>query len=324
MESWTRDYKSLGNIFGDAIDGGHLELLQWLIRKLPITESFDYWVEYAAHLGKENIFNWMQNYTKETFKLKLRLPTDINLEDIDWSQNTKYTLAIYMYDSAAANGHFHILKLLYQQGVEWSDEICTHAAKAGRLDIIQWALDKGCPWSLKACTAAAEVGSLDILNFALSNGYKWDMRGCIEAATQRGDLSVLQFLKNNSDNWASFGKLICENSAIYGHLKILTWAVENEFGLSWAADGKVFSKVIANGHLHILEWAHKTGLNWNITGDACVQAVGGGHLEILKWAFQHGGELKGVCESAAWDGKLFLLYQTAAWLPVLTFEAECF
>jgi len=76
---------------------------------------------------------------------------------------------------------------------------------------------------------------------------------------------------------------ICSSAAMYGHLHILEWMIENHPDV-WTIEPLMFAA--RYGHLNILKWAVDKKIYYKsrvLHPDLYVDAIIGGYLDILKW-----------------------------------------
>ncbi len=88
-------------------------------------------------------------------------------------------------------------------------------------------------------------------------------------------------------------------AALNGHLDVLQWAHKNNCGNNLLT----CSNAALNGHLHVLKWAHENGFRWSVF--TCTFAALNGHLSCLQYLHDNGCEWdRWTCSNAAYYGHL--------------------
>eukprot|EP00611_Tribonema_gayanum_P028733 TRINITY_DN7481_c0_g1_i1.p2 TRINITY_DN7481_c0_g1~~TRINITY_DN7481_c0_g1_i1.p2 ORF type:complete len:266 (-),score=11.40 TRINITY_DN7481_c0_g1_i1:174-971(-) len=131
--------------------------------------------------------------------------------------------------------------------------------------------------AVHACRAASR-GDLPMLQWLRQNNCPWESSTCASAAIG-GHLNVLQWARDNGCPWNEW---TCQYAAMYGHLEVLQWARAQ--GCPW--NTRICASAAMFGHLEILQWARANGCPWN--ENTCSQAAGEGHLRVLQWARANG------------------------------------
>lgn len=171
---------------------------------------------------------------------------------------------------------------------------CTYAARAGHLDCLCYLRALGCRWREEICVAAAAGGHLACLVYAHENGCPWYAGAC-SAAAEHGRLDCLRYLHENGCPWDA---KTCEQAAGRGHLDCLVYAHEN--GCPW--DGRTSVSAAKNGHVACVAFALDHGCP---DGGVCQHAAYEGKIDVLVWAHQHGvGWDAMTCQWAAEAGSL--------------------
>ena len=139
---------------------------------------------------------------------------------------------------------------------------------------------------------------LELYKLSRDNGCPWGKLICNNAALN-GHLYILKWARKNACPW---DESTCANAALNGHLEVLKWAREN--GCPW--DDSTCNRAAENGHLEVLKWAREHGCHWNES--TCAWAANNGHLEVLKWARENGCPWdESTCDSAVAEGQLEVL-----------------
>ena len=79
-----------------------------------------------------------------------------------------------------------MLRWAHENGCDWDEEACCHAAHGGQLEVLQWLRANGCPWSWSTCNSAVALGHVEVLRWARENGCPWDAETRNEAAWKLG------------------------------------------------------------------------------------------------------------------------------------------
>jgi len=76
---------------------------------------------------------------------------------------------------------------------------------------------------------------------------------------------VLQYLRSGPFPcpWDEF---TCEGAAMNGHLRVLTWALEQDCPYT----STMWSEAARNGHVHVLRWLHASGWDLSTVDDSGV------------------------------------------------------
>lgn len=97
---------------------------------------------------------------------------------------------------AAMGGQVATMKYLVERrNCGWDESICIEAAKNDHLACLEYAHANGCPWTESTCASAAQFGNLACLRFAVENGCPCTVM-TMEVAFWRGDVTIMQFLRN--------------------------------------------------------------------------------------------------------------------------------
>jgi hypothetical protein len=139
---------------------------------------------------------------------------------------------------------------------EWKDVLCFLAIKHGKLELLKWARLQDCRWDESmVCLHASASGHLNILQWARTSCVPvcpWNNIVC-EAAADRGDIKMLQWLIDNGCEMGDELCLIAANSDRFGALK---WLRE-EKKCNW--DGRIFAAAAKLGNLSMMIWALENG-----------------------------------------------------------------
>jgi len=94
-----------------------------------------------------------------------------NLALVRWLREVKkFDWNNCMINTAAENGHLHIVTYCTEQKCPHGSLTCALAAKFGHLDILKYLHENGAPWDSRTCFYARENNHLECLNYAKENG----------------------------------------------------------------------------------------------------------------------------------------------------------
>jgi len=121
-----------------------------------------------------------------------------------------------------------------------------YCAQLGRLPSLQKvrALDLSFPWT---CEAAAQRGDLVMLQWLRSQGCPWDVETCNNAAKE-GHFEVLQWARSQGCPWEPD---TCWEAAVHGHLDILRWLRSQDPPCPWEVP-EVFYYARLLGHWDVV------------------------------------------------------------------------
>ncbi|SOB74139.1 ankyrin repeat [Cedratvirus lausannensis] len=183
------------NLCYEAIKGGHLHVLQWLVENdYPCDELV---FSFAIHGDHFHILEWLVK--------KNVLPLTKNA-----------------FNAALFSGGFKYLLWLKENGCPWDEWICVHAVQARNLEFLKWLRENGCPWDEETCAFAAQDGNLEILQWARSNGCPWNEDTCTRAAS-KGHLEILKWAHANGCPW---NKYTYQRAKEAGRLRVTRWLTE--------------------------------------------------------------------------------------------------
>ncbi len=124
---------------------------------------------------------------------------------------------------------------------------------------------------------AAKNGQLNVFDWAKENGYK-DTCNSIFFAVKYGHLPLVQWLSRH----CIWDNDICTNSAKRGHLHILQWAHKSNF--RW--DEITCATASLHNQLPCLKYARENGCKWD--KNVYLHAKNNSHMELLNWAIENG------------------------------------
>jgi len=145
MLKWLHfeNHCELGDYICDqAVLGGHLEVLRWLITQGASCNNRT--TDIAAEFGYLDILKWL---IQEGWHVDDTICGDV-----------------------ASDGHFAMLKWLVAEGYRCDRWTAARAAGGGDLDILKWLRAQGCPWDHLTLDMAIHKGHMDVFRWAVANG----------------------------------------------------------------------------------------------------------------------------------------------------------
>eukprot|EP00775_Hariotina_reticulata_P010754 gene10754-10910_t len=193
-------------------------------------------------------------------------------------------------EARAAAGDLQGIRFLCNEGLAWTEKMCSKASAGGHLDVLCWMRLQSppCPWgSAAACAIAASGGGhLPTLKYILQEHYlcPWDVSVCAEVAAQHGHLAVLQWLSTCSPN--SYLPLldagVCAEAAAAGHLEVLVWLRSQQPPVPWDPRTCILAAAAA-GHVHVLNFLQDTAPADCWDDQVATVAARMSRLPVLRW-----------------------------------------
>ena len=119
--------------------------------------------------------------------------------------------------SAASGGRLEVLKWLREvAGCAW-DQNAPHQAASGIFSavtyisvpprkpggnheqVLRYAIENGCPCDESVCTNVAGAGNIELLKWLREKGCPWDQSGIETQASERGQLELLEWVRQFAD-----------------------------------------------------------------------------------------------------------------------------
>jgi hypothetical protein len=284
---WAKEEKGLPSFLtneGGYYPSGNLEVLKFLRMERYSVRSLEQ-VGYAIEGGHVDVLNWLvsnnselrENISQNLGHLLLSMKTAVRKNHVDaliWvHENFGFPPdSSILYDEATSSGNFEMLKFLRNLGINFSTVAALGLAKSGNFEMIKWARDHGCPIYPYTCTAAAAAGNLEMMIWAREEGCPWSYTTCSRAV----NLEILQWARDHGCPWNE------DTCSFAVNLEILMWA--REHGCPW--NSLTCSSAAATGNLQMIKWAREHGCPWD--QDTCIEAINGNHIEVLEWTFKNG------------------------------------
>ena len=236
----------------------------------------------AAAMGSISMLKWLQEnnarFGSRTCSMAAKAG---HFELLKWlHQEQECPIDRKSSQRAAKGGHLDILKWLQKEGYPICGGCSDLAAKRGHIEVMIW-LETGTRWEqvMDEHIWAVKGGRLDVLKWLRANRhYVWARSW--NAAAERGDLEILDWLKQNTSIEAKDYDKLCEHAASGGHLEVLKWLRENEFPLSHI----IWLGAAEKGQVGVLKWANENNIPRNdVWKKVIFKAAASGILEALKW-----------------------------------------
>ena len=144
-DACRRSGRKLREIFELTTYSGNPPVAEKETRKLEGKQAQYHFCSKAARMGNLALVRWLREVKK-----------------FDWNEWTINT--------AAENGHLHIVTYCMEQKCPHDKFACACAAQFGHLDILKYLHENGAPWNSWTCFYARKNNRLECLNYAKENG----------------------------------------------------------------------------------------------------------------------------------------------------------
>jgi hypothetical protein len=93
-------------------------------------------------------------------------------------------------------------KILFENGVPWSERTCAIAIRKGKYDVLQYAHENGAALSDDAIMSGLESAtiSFDCFKYAVEHGCPWDPERALQLATSHSHDDIVEWIQNNPMN----------------------------------------------------------------------------------------------------------------------------
>lgn len=195
---------------------------------------------------------------------------------------------------SCVSGQLVASQWLYECGAKADAMITAAAADAGHIALLEWLLSVDAEFTTAATTEACESGELDALRWLHAHGVPWD-ESAFHAAAANGFTELLRFMHAKGAEW---GESIAAAAAKSGHLDTLKYLRDTNASLdtSIAAAAK-------NGHMHILRWLLENGVKSHHSR----RPNSWSSIEGFELLHSHGVPLDEYCVFAAFYGEMEML-----------------
>jgi hypothetical protein len=247
----------------NAMKQGHLEIVIWLHKNRTEGFSSD-GMKDAARFGKLNILEWIHNSIENEFHSHW------------WPMISPI---------AALNGHFDIVKWIWEHRPDDFDELTIQeAAGGGHFEIVKWIeentknpkfqfiIDK-LPLSRKFNEIVGFLQKYKIYGFT---------EQAFDNAALQGDLDTLKWLYNNNTDQISCTDIKFEYVAQSGNIEVVKWLdqIDCEFDVT----DEVIEIAVKNNHLDFIKYLCEIDSCYHALVPKC--ATDEGKTEILEYMME--------------------------------------
>lgn len=252
---------ALAPILNGAIEGGHYDLIKYLLDKgACITAPMIYSVYKSGNsaLGQSLLDMIPEHQRHDAINLIMHdAALDGNLDIINYAlsrgaddYNTSLT-------AAAESGNQTIIDMMIKLGANDFNMGLMGAAKGGHIDIVQQMINHGGDDVNLALSAAVESNNIELIRYLIDNGAD-EFNDVLSRAVAVSNLEIIKYIINrgNLNNHTTDFIPLIEHAVHRGDLNIvkylLTYAVVVDYNLCLFIAAK-------NGHLHIAKFLVQQG-----------------------------------------------------------------
>jgi hypothetical protein len=185
-----------GDIGEEAVEGGSVEMLQWLTQKGYVFSARTT-ISAASRPPNVPVLQYLQDEGCEWDDLTAAGAVHAgDLEQLKWLHQHGAILGGIEARHTPRSGGVSIFAWLQQQGFQFNGDFVTWAAWYGNLQLCKWLHSAGCPWGHAACSAAAQHGHIEVLQFLHENGCPWDAESMLYKAVvaEHNNVDMLQYI----------------------------------------------------------------------------------------------------------------------------------
>lgn len=195
----------MANADGNAVRGGHLECLKYLVENGSRILVREVCLEAVKH-NNFDILKYLRYKgcpwdVKECF---FAAGKHENPEMLDYIYENRGECSVFLAEECAKKGCTYALQFLRNTnfGWKWEKSISSSAANGGNLDCLRYLIENGCEYDEDDIIfyAASGSGNIECIKYLLGKGCKMDKDTCAIAA-KRGNLSCLRYLRENGCEW---------------------------------------------------------------------------------------------------------------------------
>jgi len=264
-----------------AIEGGSLELVQFLLRE--------------GH-----------NFNGESAELAAKAGSVIILK---YMHENGHCIVSGALKGAAEMGHINCLHYLRSVNIPWHKNVGVIAAACGDLACLKYVVEHGHEITGKdyACLYAAQCGHHECLKYLVDHNLHAPPEYWIRSAAYSGNLQCLQIAYNLAQSWPTG---IQQEIIIKKSLECFVYSVENGCLYTWdeicsiamwgllghlqyikthttfTVNELVIQAALSEGHLDCVEYLHTVGCPWDF--NPYTQVIRRGHYDCLVFMHQHG------------------------------------
>ncbi|KAE9011925.1 hypothetical protein PR003_g14271 [Phytophthora rubi] len=249
--------RSFQNGVSTAMLLGHLEVVQWLVRRFPDGRVPSNAVAAAAKNGHLSVLQWLFHHHDHVY----------------WGGDEMYC--------AVAHNHLEVAKFLHEHTTPPPDDmfLIDEAARHGDLEMMRWLhSERGDHLTYEGVMRAVDGGFLDAVEWMRATFpdtvVPKDIR--MDNAAANGHLEMVKWLHEQSA-WCT--KQAMNRAAGNGHLEVVKYLDGNR---SEGCTTDAMDLAAGNGHLEVVKWLHDN----RSEGCTCVameDSVANGHLDVASW-----------------------------------------
>lgn len=328
-------------VIRDAAGRGDLDMFMWLFNH-PRDESVTYAGDGAAANGHVHVLDWLFEFHPQEAQCYLDGYTDAarngHLEVLQWlyahypkrfwtecmeaaGEAGQLVIVAFLHEHgdeddriegatvlACSNGHFEVVKLLFELYPAECDHVIQLAGASGNLELFKWLHEiKGqdCTWA-NTINHTILNGHINVLEYIFAHLGQRDrsMVWTINNAAMGNRRHVMEWMHakvleldamlpdppQGFDRWHvnrdRIHSLPMTYAARNGNLEMLQWLVANGYS---DCTTLVMDSAASRGHLDVVKWLHETRSE-GCTTNAMDTAASNGHLAVVKWLHEHRSE----------------------------------
>ncbi|GMF14834.1 unnamed protein product [Phytophthora lilii] len=247
-----------------AMQLGHLEVVQWLVRRHPNGQVPSNAVADAAKNGHLAVLQWLFDHH----------------DNVYWGGDEMYF--------AVANNHLEVAKFLNKHTAPPPDDmyLIDEAARHGDLEMMEWLhTERGDQLTYEGVMRAVDHGFLDAVEWMCATFPDVVTTSYIrmDSAAANGHLAMIKWLHEHH-GWCT--KQAMNRAAGNDHLEVVKFLDENR---SEGCTTDAMDMAAANGHLETVKWLH-TNRSEGCTQFAMDSAAKNGFADVVQWLLEHRAE----------------------------------
>eukprot|EP00644_Phytophthora_capsici_P011455 jgi/Phyca11/570447/estExt2_Genewise1.C_PHYCAscaffold_370222 len=274
----------------EAVSGGHINVITWLIEHYPemcFGDNADFSAADNGHLDILHLLLSSPMGMCETLSAINAAAEKGYLDIVKFLVKERYSVN-YAMDDAAENGFLDIVRWLHENTTSnctFKTRAMDNAAGNGHLDVVKYLhrnRKEGC--TIRAMDSAAQQGHLRVVQWLHENRTEGCSTRAMDMAASAGNLEMVKWLHFNRSEGCTTTAM--NNAAEGGYLDVVKWLHVNRLE---GCTSSAMTEAAANNQLAVIKWLDQNRTE-GFRSAAFIQAVKCGHLEILKWLFSRGVE----------------------------------
>lgn len=263
-----------------AVQGGHLNLIKWLMKQAQWDKLVDGAFIIAVAGGHLETAQFLQEKrTSNYMTISQRAASEEDLAMMRWLDKcTSFRFEYTSVDAASSNGHLEMVRWLHvKYSKHFSSQTMNCAAANGHLEVVEFLhtnRQEGC--TTAAMDQAAANGHLEILQWLHENRSEGCTVDAMDSAASACHLAILKWLHENCNEGCTLPSYVMGNAVRGKHFGIAKWLYEH-LKQDYTKD---FAENLAEvGNLEMLMWLHSNGKGkW--TKNVMNEAASNGHLNM--------------------------------------------